>query len=124
MKRTFWKILCIVLSGCIFILLASFNPENHAFFPKCPFFILTNLQCPGCGSQRAIYNLIHGNIANAFSYNALLVISIPFVVLLVVAEILKKRYSCFYENLHSSKVILSCLIIVISWWILRNTFSL
>ena len=42
----------------------------------------------------------------------------------IVAKILKKRYSCFYENLHSSKVILSCLIIVISWWIMRNIFSL
>jgi hypothetical protein len=68
--------------GLIIALLAvlyyNFNPTKYSFFPKCPFFVLTGLQCPGCGSQRAIYQLLHGHIAGAIHYNALLVFSLPF----------------------------------------------
>ena len=54
-------------------------------FPRCPFLMLTGWECPGCGSQRAIHSLLHLDIAAAWRYNALLVLSIPYVVLLVVA---------------------------------------
>jgi hypothetical protein len=39
----------------------------------------TGLLCPGCGSLRALHQLLHGHLAAAFRFNGLLVISLPFV---------------------------------------------
>ena len=59
------------------VLLHQFNPEQHAFFPKCGFHALTGFDCPGCGGQRALHQLLHGNLPEAFRYNALLVSLAP-----------------------------------------------
>ena len=42
-------------------------------FPKCLFFSLTGLQCPGCGSQRALHSLLHLDLVAALRYNAYMV---------------------------------------------------
>lgn len=58
------------------------NPNDSSFFPKCPLLTLTGIKCPGCGSQRAIHALLHADIRTAFSYNALFIISIPYILFL------------------------------------------
>ena len=59
------------------------DPARHAIFPKCPFLMLTGgLRCPGCGSQRALHALLHLEFKEAFLYNPMVVISIPFLLLL------------------------------------------
>lgn len=121
MKKLIWGILIILAVGFLYY---SFNPGEYAIFPKCPFFVLTGLQCPGCGSQRAIHSLLHLNFIDAFKYNALLVISIPIVVLLLYAEINRKKYSDFYFRLHNIKYIWVYFTIVILWFISRNIFQL
>lgn len=47
-----------------------FDPQQFPF-PRCPFRSLTGWLCPGCGSQRAIHQLIHGHVAEAFDLNLL-----------------------------------------------------
>lgn len=39
---------------------------------QCPFFALTGLYCPGCGSGRAVYALLHGRLAASFRCQPLL----------------------------------------------------
>ena len=55
-----------------------FNPAKYSFFPKCPFYVLTGFDCPGCGSQRAVSALLHGNLKAALGFNFLLVACLPF----------------------------------------------
>jgi hypothetical protein len=55
-----------------------YSPENYPYIP-CIFHKVTGLHCPGCGSTRAIYNLLHGNIAQAAKNNLLLFIWGPYV---------------------------------------------
>lgn len=43
----------------------------------------TGIYCPGCGAQRALYHLLHGDIVAALRCNLLLVASLP--VLAVIA---------------------------------------
>jgi hypothetical protein len=59
-----------------------FNPASpsHQFFPKCPFRLLTGWQCPGCGSTRALYQLLHLHPIAAFKFNPLMVLTLPFIV--------------------------------------------
>ncbi|WP_313398867.1 DUF2752 domain-containing protein [Stenotrophomonas sp.] len=44
--------------------------------PSCPFYALTGIWCPGCGSTRCLHALVHGDLAQAMSMNPLLVVSI------------------------------------------------
>ncbi len=56
-----------------------YNPAQEIFFWSCTFKQITGYQCPGCGGQRAVHALLHGNFQEAFRLNALFVSSIPFV---------------------------------------------
>lgn len=42
------------------------------WFPPCIFYSVTHLHCPGCGSTRALYRLLHGDIGGSLSANILL----------------------------------------------------
>ena len=55
----------------------TFNPSQHSFFIPCPFHYMTGYHCPGCGSQRAIHQILHGDLMAAFWINPLLLLSIP-----------------------------------------------
>jgi hypothetical protein len=57
--------------------LYRFDPAQHGFYPRCHFYALTGLQCPGCGGLRAGHALLHGQVAEAFRLNALFVASLP-----------------------------------------------
>jgi len=51
----------------------------HLFFGiglPCPLFALTGIQCPLCGATRAAGALAHGDLAAAWSHNALLVVGL------------------------------------------------
>jgi hypothetical protein len=54
-----------------------FDPETAGFYPVCAIYRMTGLQCPGCGSLRALHQLTHGNIAAAWRFNPLLVALLP-----------------------------------------------
>jgi hypothetical protein len=68
--------------AAIGVFLFFFNPASPAnqFFPKCPFRMVTGLQCPGCGSTRACYQLLHLHPIAAFKLNPLLVLTLPFII--------------------------------------------
>jgi hypothetical protein len=59
------------------LVLFWFDPSRSPFYPTCQFHRLTGLQCPGCGSLRAMHQLLHGHVAAALHFNALLVVSLP-----------------------------------------------
>ena len=64
----------------IALLYLSFDPATSAWFPKCPFYLLTGLYCPGCGSQRAVASLLHGEVLAAVKFNILLVAFLPLLI--------------------------------------------
>ncbi len=68
--------------GAIALFLFFFNPASpsNQWFPKCPFRLLTGWQCPGCGSTRACYQLLHLHPIAAFKLNPLMVMTLPFIV--------------------------------------------
>lgn len=124
LRRQWLKAAACVLA--VLVLLAVYHlgdPAHCAWFPKCPFFVVTGLKCPGCGSQRAIHSLLNGDIAGAWDYNALLVGSIPVLIVLGVATLGRKTWPNFYRWTNSPIFIWTVFAIVISWWVLRNIFN-
>lgn len=67
----------VVLGAATYIYYA-YDPAAHSWFPQCPFKALTGLDCPGCGSQRAVHAILHGDFRKAFHHNALLMPFIPY----------------------------------------------
>ncbi len=54
------------------------DPNEPGHFPACPTKAILGVDCPGCGSTRALYALIHGNVTRAADHNILLVVMVPF----------------------------------------------
>lgn len=63
---------------CVAILY-QFNPAQFGFYPTCGLYRTTGLLCPGCGSLRAMHQLLHGHLFEALRFNALLICSLPLV---------------------------------------------
>ena len=50
--------------------LATHNPgAAGSGYPTCAFHQMTGLWCPGCGLTRGTYQLLHGHLGAALSYN-------------------------------------------------------
>lgn len=115
-------ILIFLLS--ILYIFYTYNPETHSMFPGCPFFLVTGYECPGCGSQRAIYHLLHFNLRESVGYNVLMVASIPYILLGVYLEYFggKTRSPKLSKIFFGRRSALIVLIIIIAYWILRNIF--
>ena len=110
-----------ILGGALLVVVYFlFDPSASKFFPSCPFLTLTGLQCPGCGSQRAVHSLLHLDVVAAFRYNALLVVSLPAVLFLIVVEMFRTRRPRLYSRIHSPKVVWTIVSIVLIWWVYRN----
>lgn len=110
----------VVGAAAIFYYLA--DPATD-IMPRCVFNMLTGWKCPGCGSQRMIHALLHGDLTDAWHHNAFFILLIPLLLLLGFAEILRKRIPGFYRRLHSPNIIISLLGVTMLWWLLRNLFS-
>ena len=116
-----WILGFLVLIGMIYYL---FNPNDYIIYPKCPFLLLTEFKCPGCGSQRAIHYLLHLDIISAFKCNMLLIASLPYIGILLYVELTKNKNPSLYYKVQNYKLVLTYLIIVITWWIIRNVIGL
>ncbi|HEY3618527.1 MAG TPA: DUF2752 domain-containing protein [Candidatus Sulfotelmatobacter sp.] len=62
------------------VTLRVFDPATSNVFPPCPLRYLTGWYCPGCGSLRAMHQLLHGNVGAAWAMNPLTVVLLPFLI--------------------------------------------
>ena len=62
------------------------------FFPICPSYTFFHFYCPGCGSTRAMYCLLHGNLIGFFRNNIMLLPILTIVGLLILRPDFKKHY--------------------------------
>ncbi|HTX94106.1 MAG TPA: DUF2752 domain-containing protein [Mycobacterium sp.] len=89
--------------------------------PVCPTKALLGIDCPGCGSLRMLYSLMHGNVLAAARFNA---IGLAAVVLLVWAylawtygRVVGRRIRSWQHHRWAAAVTLS---VVVLWFVLRN----
>lgn len=120
-KIVFGAAIVLILLAALY-LFYYLNPETHSIFPKCPFLVLTSYECPGCGTQRAIHQLLHLNIGAALEYNAFMILAIPFIFLGVYMEYFggKQRNTKLYKTFFGRYSAIVILIIIFLYWILRN----
>ncbi len=106
----------------IVILYGLFNPDQLPF-PKCPFHSLTGLLCPGCGSQRAMYQLLHGHVGAAFKLNQLFLPSVFYALGgFVTANIFPASWPMVRQKFYGLNAAYISLVVILVFWILRNLF--
>lgn len=99
-----------------------FDPAFNRFFPPCPFFALTGFYCPGCGSQRAVHDLLHGNFFQAADHNLLFMLFIPLMIFAAIVGLnnsfrRKKLTQGIFNSAVFSKIVL---VLVLLFWGIRN----
>lgn len=97
--------------------LYTFAPAAYTFYPRCAFFSLTGLQCPGCGITRALHHLLHGRLEEAFHLNPMLFVLIG-LVLYALPSVVRREQPRF---LGSPRFAWGSFIVLSAFWIVRNT---
>lgn len=97
------------------------DPEQSQLMPKCAFKLLTGLDCPSCGSQRALHALLHGRVADALSFNPFLVLSIPYLIAVMWGYAKTIPGSDVVRRIaHHPIAMLTYVALFCIWWIARN----
>lgn len=120
MRRSFVIAIIVVAAIMGVAIYFFYDPSSSQFFPKCFFKQITGYDCPGCGSQRAIHCLLHGDLAGVWQYNAALFVAIPVIMLYGYAEL--RPHKCVKLNtfLFSTPAVCSLVGALCLWWVLRN----
>lgn len=115
MRRRFSAgVAALALLAGIVAVLRFVEPVETPGFPRCPVYAMTGLQCPGCGTARALHALASGNPLSALRLNAFLAFVIP----ILVALAIRPDWS---RSVLLNRMILAA---TISWMILRNVCKL
>ena len=120
-KRLLNGLICILVLIGITVLY-WFDPEDYMWMPKCPTKLLFNIDCPGCGFQRAIHAIIHGEFKRAFALNPFLFLAAPYAIIAFSYETIrnykiKKRIECVVENRYMRYGYIALFFI---WFVIRN----
>lgn len=112
----------IVPAVVVFVTVFYFfaDPLTARFMPQCVFYKLTGLKCVGCGSQRMLHAILHGDFYGAFQANALAFISLPFIAFLLWLETRRNKYRRLYARIYTKAFIVVVVVIFAGWFILRN----
>lgn len=122
-RKTLFTIMAAGALAAICFIYYRFNPSSCGFFPRCPFYVLTGLLCPGCGSQRVFHSLLHLDFVAAFRLNAYLVFMLPFAALSAFAAAFRLRFNRLYRVVNSRASMVSFAALTVAWWVARNVFG-
>ena len=79
--------LVLALGAVLFLV----DPAHCPFYPQCLFRRITGWNCPGCGTLRAMHQLLHGHVLAALRDNVLFVVSLPVVAIYAVHLFSRRR---------------------------------
>lgn len=94
----------------------TFPPAASRFYPRCVFHAVTGLDCPGCGSTRALHQLLHGHFLEAARFNALLYVLIA-VTLCAAPSLWRGETPRFMTRPWFAW---TTVVVLVSWWVVRN----
>ena len=98
-----------------------FDPREPGTYPVCPFLGLTGWHCPGCGTLRALHQLMRGNLGAAFGFNFYAMLALPAIAWWLAAGFLR---ACGWpappRRFIPARWIWALLAAVLAFWLLRN----
>ncbi|MBP3483177.1 MAG: DUF2752 domain-containing protein [Alistipes sp.] len=99
-----------------------FYLHDWTYAPRCIFRSVSGYDCPMCGAQRAIADLLLGDLKSAFWHNPYLIVISPYVILISITVISRKGSMRKLKSIVMNIKIVSCYaVLMIIWWFFRNT---
>lgn len=126
LKRNKYAIIVVLMVFGI-IVYYYVDPTKYSIMPKCPFKLITTLDCPGCGFQRALHATLHGHFVEAIHYNLFLLIAIPITCLWFINSIIMERtpkHQNHIRLLYINRVLIYTYIFsYFCWFAIRNIYN-
>ena len=120
--RYIWIIPASIGVAVIAILYGFFDPEQFPF-PKCAVYANTGIQCPGCGSQRAIHQLMNGNFLEAVRLNLVIFVAMIYFSLIGLHEVSKSGSgikTLLSRVLYGKGMLMFWVVFILMYTVLRN----
>jgi hypothetical protein len=103
------------------IFLFIVDPVRSDAYPVCVFHALTGWYCPGCGSARALHQLLHGHLPEALGLNAAAVLLVPAFACSALSYTSRVVFrNPFRRGLVPASRIHLLLAFIVAFWIVRN----
>lgn len=98
------------------------DPVQTLWAPQCWFYRWTGWRCLGCGTQRALYQLVHLHIGQAFRLNPLLFAVVPYLCISVWLEYFggRENHPTACRRLFGRRGLTIALTVILCYWIGRN----
>lgn len=100
--------------------LAVVDPNHPGHYPSCPFLYVTGYACPGCGSLRALHDMLHGDLHGALARNPLTVLAAPYLIWAWISWLRRGPTGRSPGRMAPPWVLWALLILVLAFWVLRN----
>lgn len=98
-----------------------FDPDISGLYPPCPFLALTGCYCPGCGSLRALHQLMRGHLMPALGLNPLMMLSLPFIAYYFASHAMLAVTGRPLKTFFVRPVFIWMLLgLILVYWLLRN----
>ena len=115
-----YALLGLAMLPCLALVYAR-NPEEAGFYPACPFYFLTGLHCPGCGTLRGIHQLLRGDVLSALGYNPFSMLMLPIIGYAFLSALLLTAWGRRLPTVFVHPTLIwGLLATVIAFWALRN----
>lgn len=122
-KQHKYIIVLFMVSICC-VVYYNVDPARYMIMPKCPVKLITTLDCPGCGFQRALHALLHGQFIEAIHYNLFLTIAVPLTLLWWIINMLFHRAKKIVIKkkllIINTFIIYSYICCYFVWFVIRN----
>ena len=108
--------------GGVAYLVAVTPPTPDSFYPKCAFYQITKLHCPGCGTGRAAHAVLNGRFLDSLRNNVYAVLVVPVLFVVAIRRAtwwVVDRQPPRRKLLHANWIRL-VLIGILLFWLLRN----
>jgi Protein of unknown function (DUF2752) len=101
----------------------ALDPQ-HTHVPLCPFHSLTGMQCPLCGSLRAVDNLVRGHPFTALHDNLLLVAALPVLAVAWLDWVAQRRAGRPARRWPNKTATVCLVVLLVGYGVVRNLPSM
>ena len=119
-----YKLLSIIgffiLGGGIYYFYQNDPAQSETVFILCVTKNISGIDCPGCGSQRAFHELLHGNFIKAAKLNLTIYFFTPLLLFIFLKTALKPFHIDLPDLLITTKRLMLILFFLLLFTVLRN----
>lgn len=117
-RRFFLVMSALCLVGLVVLFFG--HPTSYSLMPRCPFYLLTGLYCPGCGSLRATHYLLQGDVTSSIRHHPLFLPLLLFILVLYGKRLYEFRFKTTVSFRGELYCCVAVLVLFVLFFVMRN----